>query len=42
MDLNLKIVQLIAGGLLMGGATCFVYIFAALAPFLSNQYITHE
>ncbi len=25
--------QLIAGGLLMGGATCFVYVFAATAPF---------
>lgn len=30
-----KNIQLIAGGLLMGGATCFVYIFAALAPFLA-------
>lgn len=27
--------RLIAGGLLMGGATCFVYIFAALAPFIA-------
>lgn len=27
--------QLIAGGLLMGGATCFVYVFAALAPFIA-------
>lgn len=27
--------QLISGGLLMGGATCFVYIFAALAPFIA-------
>lgn len=26
---------LIAGGLLMGGATCFVYIFAAVAPFIA-------
>lgn len=27
--------QLIAGGLLMGGAACFVYVFAALAPFIA-------
>jgi MFS family permease len=27
--------QLIAGGLLMGGSTCFVYVFAALAPFIA-------
>ena len=27
--------QLISGGLLMGGSTCFVYIFAALAPFVA-------
>jgi MFS family permease len=27
--------QLVAGGLLMGGATCFVYVFAALAPFIA-------
>ena len=27
--------QLIAGGLIMGGSTCFVYIFAALAPFIA-------
>lgn len=27
--------RLIAGGLLMGGATCFVYVFAALAPFIA-------
>lgn len=27
--------QLIAGGLLMGGATCFVYVFAAIAPFIA-------
>lgn len=26
---------LIAGGLLMGGSTCFVYIFAAVAPFVA-------
>src|SRR5262249_1457636 len=30
-----KNLQLIAGGLLMGGATCFVYVFAALAPFIA-------
>lgn len=28
-------VKLMAGGLLMGGATSFVYIFAALAPFIA-------
>jgi MFS family permease len=28
-------IQLIAGGLLMGSATCFVYVFAALAPFIT-------
>lgn len=27
--------QLIAGGLLMGSATCFVYVFAAIAPFIA-------
>src|SRR5690606_28707057 len=27
--------QLINGGLVMGGATCFVYVFAALAPFIA-------
>lgn len=27
--------QLVLGGLLMGGATCFTYIFAALAPFIA-------
>jgi len=27
--------QLISGGLLMGSTTCFVYIFAALAPFIA-------
>lgn len=27
--------QLLAGGLLMGGSTCFVYVFAALAPFIT-------
>jgi len=31
--------QLISGGLLMGGATCFVYIFAALAPFLAMDIL---
>ena len=30
-----KNVRLIAGGLLMGGSTAFVYIFAALAPFIA-------
>lgn len=30
--------HLLAGGLLMGGSTCFVYLFAALAPFIAmNQ-----
>lgn len=27
--------RVIAGGLLMGGLTCFVYLFAALAPFIA-------
>ncbi len=27
--------KLLAGGLLMGGSTCFVYLFAALAPFIA-------
>jgi DHA1 family bicyclomycin/chloramphenicol resistance-like MFS transporter len=30
-----KNVKLISGGLLMGSTTCFVYIFAALAPFIA-------
>lgn len=30
-----KNAQLIAGGLLMGGSTCFVYVFAAAAPFIA-------
>lgn len=30
-----KNAQLIAGGLLMGGSTCFVYVFAAVAPFIA-------
>lgn len=30
-----KNAQLVAGGLLMGGSTCFVYVFAALAPFIA-------
>lgn len=29
---NMKI---ISGGMLMGGSTCFVYVFAALAPFIA-------
>lgn len=29
--------QLLIGGLLMGGATCFVYVFAALAPFIAME-----
>jgi MFS family permease len=34
-----KNMQLIAGGLLMGGSACFVYVFAALAPFIAiNLY----
>ncbi len=28
---------LIAGGLLMGGSSCFVYIFAAVAPFVAME-----
>ncbi len=27
--------QLLTGGLLMGGSTCFVYVFAAAAPFIA-------
>lgn len=30
-----KNTQLIIGGLLMGGSTCFVYVFAAVAPFIA-------
>ena len=30
-----KNIQLITGGLLMGGSTCFVYVFAAVAPFIA-------
>jgi MFS family permease len=30
-----KNTQLITGGLLMGGATCIVYVFAAVAPFIA-------
>lgn len=30
-----KSLRLISGGLLMGGGTCFVYVFAALAPFIA-------
>lgn len=30
-----KNLQLITGGLLMGSATCFVYVFAALAPIMA-------
>jgi MFS transporter, DHA1 family, multidrug resistance protein len=30
-----KNAQLIAGGLLMSGATCFIYVFAAFAPFIA-------
>ncbi len=29
--------QLLIGGLLMGSATCFVYVFAALAPFIAME-----
>lgn len=32
---QLKNRQLISGGLLMGASTCFVYVFAALAPFIA-------
>lgn len=30
-----KNIELISGGLLMGCSTCFVYVFAALAPFIA-------
>lgn len=30
-----KNIPLISGGLLMGSATCFIYIFAAVAPFIA-------
>lgn len=30
-----KNIQLISSGMLMGSATCFVYVFAALAPFIA-------
>lgn len=30
-----KNIQLIAGGLLMGTSTCFIYVFAAVAPFVA-------
>ena len=30
---------LVAGGLLMGGSTCFVYVFAALAPFIAMNLL---
>lgn len=30
---------LIAGGLLMGGSTCFVYVFAAIAPFVAMNML---
>jgi predicted MFS family arabinose efflux permease len=32
-------VSLVAGGMLMGGATCFVYVFAAVAPFIAIQLL---
>ncbi len=32
---QVKNLELISGGMLMGGATCFVYVFAALAPFIA-------
>lgn len=32
---QLKDIQLITGGLLMGCSTCFVYVFAAIAPFIA-------
>ncbi|WP_241480486.1 MFS transporter [Legionella norrlandica] len=31
--------QLISGGALMGGASCFVYIFAAIAPFIAMNLL---
>jgi DHA1 family bicyclomycin/chloramphenicol resistance-like MFS transporter len=30
-----KNIKLVSGGLIMGGSTCFVYVFAAFAPFLA-------
>lgn len=32
-----KNIHLLAGGLLMGASTCFIYVFAALAPFLAMK-----
>lgn len=37
--LQFKNLKLISGGLLMGGATCFVYLFAALAPFIAMNML---
>ncbi len=34
-SVQFKNIPLIAGGLIMGGSTCFIYIFAALAPFIA-------
>lgn len=34
--------QLISGGLLMGGATCFVYVFAAIAPFIAMDILAMD
>jgi len=34
-----KNLKLISGGLIMGGATCFVYVFAALAPFIAMNIL---
>lgn len=31
--------QLLSGGALMGGASCFVYIFAAIAPFIAMNLL---
>lgn len=37
-----KNIRLVSGGLLMGGATCFVYVFAALAPFIAINIMHME
>lgn len=36
--MQFKNIQLVVGGLLMGSVTCFIYSFAAIAPFLTNKY----
>jgi MFS transporter, DHA1 family, multidrug resistance protein len=34
-----KSFQLVTGGLLMGSATCFVYLFASIAPFIAINFM---